>query len=154
MAGLFRDKENQILLKQADHSLDHGQDFAGARLSFKALAILVHFFHLTMLTFWLHRAIILSQVMVTNDTSVEWLSENEEELPLVVRCLQITSWCCWPPALGVESAPGIIGTWRIQEGEFPWQLCRWRAQLRRISLCFPSHFGSVVPTAIKACFCQ
>lgn len=154
MACVFTAKENQILLKRTHHCLGHGQGFTSARLLFKLLAILLNFFHLLMLTFWLHHAIIRSQVMVTNDTSKESLSENEEELPLHLRGLQIKSWCCWLPALGVGSAPHFISTWRIREGEFPWQLC-WRCtRQRRISLCFSGHFGSVVPTVIKACFCQ
>ena len=82
MAALFRGKESQLLLKQLSGSLACGQDFASTFLSYKALAILVNFIHLMMLTFGLHHAIVLSQVMVTNDTSVASLNDNEEELPL------------------------------------------------------------------------
>lgn len=44
-------EENQTLLKQPDRCLGHGQDFAGARPSFLALAILANCFRLTMFTF-------------------------------------------------------------------------------------------------------
>lgn len=56
--------------------------------------------------------------MVTNDTSVESLCENEEELP-ASAVLTNYELMLLTAAPGAGSAPHIVGTGGIQEGECP-----------------------------------
>lgn len=129
--------------------------------SFKALAILVSVFLFTMLTLSLHHAIILSQVTATDDTRVESLSENEEEplhSPLHFPHLVVLT--DYKLMFLTASPRGWVSPsrhWYLKDlgkGSFPDSCADHVLSPEGVLRALTSCLGSVVPIAIKACFCN
>lgn len=94
----------------------------------------------------------LSQAMVTDGTGLESPCEKPASAGLTDYTLMLPM-----AALGVGPAPHIASHRRHLEGsggDTSLTVVPAMCTLRSLSLCFPGPRGSVVPTAIKARFCQ